>query len=103
MPGYITKQFQKYHHEISKLPQHVPYPSAPKKYGVAAQEPIKIDYSNSAVPEGINRVQKTVVIILYYVRCVGTTILMAISTLASEKSKPTALTIKNLHQLLYYI
>ena len=41
MPGYFTKQLKKYKNEVSKRPQHAPYPSAPNKYGAAAQEPIK--------------------------------------------------------------
>ena len=41
MPGYVTKQLKKYKHEVSKRPQHEPYPLAPYKYGAAAQEPIK--------------------------------------------------------------
>ena len=94
---------QKYQHEISKRPQHAPYPSAPKKYGAAAQETIKIDDSKPAGPEVINCVHKIVGSILYYARSVGPAILVALSTLASEKSKATAQTIKNLHQLIDYL
>ena len=42
---YITKQLQKYQQEISKRPQHSPYPSAPKKDRSVVQEQIKPDES----------------------------------------------------------
>ena len=58
MPGYITIVLQKYQHEISKLPQHAPYPSAPEKYGTPAQEPIELDDPKPTLPKGINHVQK---------------------------------------------
>ena len=58
MPGYITKKLQKYQHEISKRPQHSPYPSALNKYGTSAQELIKPYDSNPADPKGINRFLK---------------------------------------------
>ena len=88
---------------ISKRLQHAPYPAAPKKYCTAAQEPIKIDDSKQESPEGINRIQKIVLSILYYSGSVDTTILMALSTLASEKSKATVQTIKDTRQLLHYL
>ena len=87
------KKIEKYQHEISKRPQHAPYRAA-------AQEPIKKYDSKTAGTEGINRVQKIVVSILYYSISVDTTILMALSTLASEQSKVTAQKINNLHQIL---
>ena len=64
--GYVTKQLQKYQHEISKRPQHAPYPSTPNKYGAAPQEPIKTDYSKPELSNGINFVHKIVDSILYY-------------------------------------
>ena len=100
IPGYITKQLQKYQHEISKRPQHATYTSASNKYGEAAQEPIKTDDSKPELPEGINRVHKIVSRILYYARSVDPTILRTLSTLVSEQSKVTAQTIQNLHQIL---
>ena len=50
------KKIQKYQHEISKRPQHSPYPSAPKKYRTEAQELIKLDDSKTTGPKRINRV-----------------------------------------------
>ena len=100
MPKYIKKQLQKYQHEMSKRPQHFPYPSAPKKYGTSEQEPLQTDDSNTSGPKGITRVKKLFVRILYYARSIDTTILISLSTLDSEKSKATTQTITNLNQPL---
>ena len=78
---------KKYKHEISKRPQHASYPSAPNKYGTVKQKPIKIDDSKPSDPEVINCVQKIVGSILYYSISVDTTILMALSSLASKKNQ----------------
>ena len=103
MPGYITKQLQKYQHEIAKRPQYSPYPSALKKYGSSAQEPIKSDDYKTSGRDKINCIQKIVGSTLYYERSVDPTILMALSTLSSEQAKATMQTIKNLHQQLDYL
>ena len=63
---------------------------------MAAQEPIKTDYSKPSVSEVINRVQKIVGSIIYYARSVDPTVLMALSTLASEQANATAQTIKKI-------
>ena len=76
---------------------------APNKYVAAAQETIKTDDSKPSGPEVINRVQKIFGSILYYARSVEPTILMALSTLASEQANATAQKTKNLHQLLGYL
>ena len=103
MPVYVTKQLEKYKHEVSKRPQYAPYPSAPKKYGASTQETIKIYDSKPAGLEVINHVHKIFSIILYYARSVEPTILMELSTLASEQANAAVQTIKNLHQLLDYL
>ena len=51
----------------------------------------------------MNHVQKIVKIILYNAGSIDTTNLVALSPLASEKSKATTQTIKNLHQFLDYL
>ena len=94
---------QKYQHEISKHPQHSPYPTAPKKYGSAEQDPTKKYDSKSSGTKGINHVQNVVDSILYFETSVDPTILMALPKLASEQSKVTTQTINNLYQFLDYL
>ena len=76
---------------------------APKKYGAAAQEPIKTDGSKPVGPEVINRVHKIFRSLLYYAISVDPTIIVSLSTLAIKQAKVTTQTIKNLHQLIDYL
>ena len=103
MPGYIKKVLQRYKHESPKKPQTSPYPAAPKKYGVGAQDPIEEDTSRSATGEEILKVQQVVGSILYYARAVDMTALMSLSTIATEQAKATGRTIETMEQLLDYM
>ena len=51
MPGYIQKQLQNYKHQHPSKPQYAPYPTSPRKYGAASQEPIPQDTSPTATEE----------------------------------------------------
>jgi hypothetical protein len=103
MPGYIKKQLQKYQHEKPTRPQHSPYPAATRTYGASAQNPLPTDESPPAGPDGVSRTQKIVGSILYYARAVDMTVLMSLSTIASEQANATQQTITNTEQLLDYL
>ena len=53
MPGYIWKQLQKYKYQHPSKPQYAPYPTAPRKYGVASQEQSPQDTVPTATKEEI--------------------------------------------------
>jgi hypothetical protein len=61
------------------------------------------DESPRAGPDGISKVQKVVGSILYYARAVDMTVLMSLSTIASEQAKATNHTIETTEQLLDYL
>ena len=105
MPGYIIKQLQKYKHASPTRPQHCPYTPEPKRYGSNAQRPLPKDTSPPLSKEDIKHVQRQRVIgsILYYARAVNLTVLMALSTIASEQAKGTESTMEKTKQLLDYI
>jgi hypothetical protein len=103
MPGYIIKQLQCYKHASPTRLQHCPYYPQPKLYGSAAQRPIELDDSPSLSKEDIKQVQRVVGSILYYARAIDLTVLMALSTIASEQSKGTERTMKKCKQLLDYL
>jgi hypothetical protein len=84
MPGYIVKQLQRYKHAPPTRPQHCPFYPQPKQYGSTAQRPIKPDTSPPLSKEDIKQVQRVIGSILYYAQAVDLTILMALSTIASE-------------------
>jgi hypothetical protein len=94
MPGYVRRQLLKYKHVTTSRPQHCPYSPKPKKYGSEAQAPLSIDTSRPLGDKEIKVVQKIVGSILYYARAVDMTVLMALSTIASEKMKGTERTMR---------
>ena len=102
MPGYIKKALQKYLHEKRKE-QHAPYPTAPRKYGRAAQEPDPPNESPRVDEKTKTRVQQVVGTILYYARAVDLTLLPALSSLASEQARATERTVQNTEQMLDYL
>ena len=103
MPGYVRKQLLKYKHVTSSRPQHCPYSPEPKKYGSEAQAPLPVDTSQPLGEKDIKRVQKIVGSILYYARAVDMTVLMALSTIASEQTKGTEQTMEKALQVLDYL
>jgi hypothetical protein len=89
MPGYIKKQLQEYNHVQSKRTQTCPHLPAPKQFETEAQAPVPTDISPCLNKEGIRHVQPIVGSILYYACAVNMTILMALSTIASEQMTAT--------------
>jgi hypothetical protein len=85
MPGYIKKQLLKYKHIMQRI-QHCPYAPEPKRYGVNAQSPLPHDNTRKLIEKEIKQIQKIVGRILYYARAVDMTVLMALSTIASEQT-----------------
>ena len=65
-----------------------------------AQDPIPEDTTREASKEEIIKVQQVVGRILYYVRAVDLTVLMSLSTIASEQEKSIGHTIETMVQLL---
>jgi hypothetical protein len=103
MPGYIKKLLQKYKHKMPTKPQHCPYTPAPKQYGAEAQAPLPIDISPKLSDEEIKEIQRIVGSILYYARAVDITVLMALSSIASEQTRGTMNTMAKAKQLLDYL
>jgi hypothetical protein len=103
MPGYIIKQLQKYKHDTPTRPQHCPYSPQPKQFGSEAQRPIPKDTSPPLSPDEIKHIQRVIGSILYYARAVDLTVLMALSTIASEQAHGTKNTMRKTKQLLDYL
>jgi hypothetical protein len=103
MPGYIKKQLAKYQKTKPKKPQHCPYQPQEKKYGKAAQETIPEDKTPLLNNTKVKRVQRVVGSILYYARAVDLSVLMALSSIASDQAKATGKTEDQVDQLLDYL
>ncbi len=101
MPGYIKKQLLKYEHIMRRV-QHCPYSPEPKKYGAEAQPPShKIIQGNSPINKS-NRCRKLSVA-SYYARAVDMTVLMVLSSIASEQTKGTERTLEKAYQVIDYL
>ena len=103
MPGYIKKKLHEYGHLFPKRIQTCPYSTEPKSYGAKAQAPLPTNDSKPLNKEGILKIQQIVGSILYYEREVDMTVLMSLSSIASEQTKTTEKTHSRCLQLLDYL
>jgi hypothetical protein len=83
--------------------QTCPYSPEPKKIGKDMQTPLAINSSPLLNKKGLKQVQTIVGSILYYVRAVDMTVLMALSAIAVEQTKATTKTMGRCIQLLDYL
>ena len=83
--------------------QHCPYAPESKKYGAEAQSPLPQDDTQKLTDKEIKQVHKIVGSILYYARVVDMTVLMALSSIASEQTKGTERTLEKAYQVLDYL
>ncbi len=81
----------------------MPILTGAKKIGTEAQASFPQDNMPKLDKKGIKRVQKIVGSILYYVRAVDMTVLMALSTIAVNQMKATKRTMEQCMQLLDYL
>jgi hypothetical protein len=88
--------------QIKKI-QNFPYTPAPKQFGSEAQRPLLLDASTPLNKTGIKRVQQIIGSILYYAWAVNMTILMALSTIATEQTEATEKMMAKCTQLLDYL
>ena len=102
MPGYVKKQLLKYEHIMQRV-QHCPHATEPKKYGTKAQSPLPQDNTRKLTDKEIKQVQKIVGSIIYYGRAVDMTVLMMLSSIASEQTKGTEHTLEKAYQVLDYL
>jgi hypothetical protein len=100
MPGYILKQLQKYKHATPTKQQHCLYAPQLKQYGSKAQQPLPLDTSTPLSKDNIKKVQRVIGSILFYARAFNLTVLMALSTIASEQANGMENTMPKTKQLL---
>ena len=89
MPIYVHKQIIRYAHPKPTKPQHCPYSPNPITYGKDNQATTPIDDSPPLDDAGKKWIQQIIGSFLYYARAVNPTILMALSDIACQSSKPT--------------
>jgi Reverse transcriptase (RNA-dependent DNA polymerase) len=102
MPGYIARALDRFQHPQPNRPQHSPHPWIKPIYGKSPQLTPEIVFSPPLGPADRKRIQEILGTLLYYARAVDSTLLTAISSLASQQTKGTQATMKSITQMLNY-
>ena len=102
MPEYIPDALTRFKRERPRKIQNAPHPHTPIDYGSKQQ------YAKEEVEEAeLGKeeklfVQQVLGTFLYYARAVDSTMLVALSAIASEQAKPTKATMEKVDQFLDY-
>jgi hypothetical protein len=102
MPGYLDKAILKSKHVASSKKQNSPHSHAIPQYGAKTQYAESQHESPLLNKEDTKHVQAVMGNFLYYARAVDSTILTALSSLATEQAKPTQKKMEKVKQLLDY-
>jgi hypothetical protein len=102
MPGYVTKALKRFQHPTPSKPQNQPHPHIPPKYGAKVQYNEPEDTSPQLNKEATRFIQEVTGTFLFYARAIDSTMLTALSTLASEQARPTEKTMSKCKQFLDY-
>ena len=103
MPGYIAKALIRFAHPPPSKPQHQPHPHTERIYGATIQYAKKTDDSPLLSTTDKTYIQQVLGVILYYGRAVDSTVLVALSSIASMQATPTELTMELIKILLDYV
>jgi len=102
MPDYVPEALQRFKHPTPHTPQHQPHPHVPIQYGAKEQLARQPDNTPLLDKEGAKFIQEVTGVFNYYARAVDSTMLPALSAIASEQSNPTETTMKKTLQFLDY-
>jgi hypothetical protein len=102
MPGYVERALTRFEHQTPNRRQDSPHPWQKPVYGAKTQLTAPIDESAPLSPSDKHRIQEIVGVFLYYGRAVDSTMLVALSTIASAQSTGTEKTLDAVVQLLNY-
>ena len=103
MPGYIEKALIRFGHIPPDKPQLQPHPHTVSTYVETIQHAKHIDQSPKATKEQQKYIQQVIGVLLYYGQAVDSTILVALSSLASAQAAPTEYTMELIKWLLDYV
>ncbi len=92
MPGYLSKAFVRFKHEIPHKKQNSRHPHLIPNYRAKAQLAEPEEDLPILGTEEIKFIQAVTGVLSYYGRVVDSTILPSLSSLATEQAKPTAKT-----------
>jgi hypothetical protein len=102
MLDYVPEALARFQHKPPRTPQHQPYPHIKPTYGATAQYTKDVDITPLLDKEGQKYMQEVIGTFLYYARCIDSTMLTALGSLATQQANPTTNTKKLVHQFLDY-
>jgi hypothetical protein len=103
MPEYVKHALAHFGHPISIKPQHQPHPHTIPTYGAKVQYAKLEDTLRHLTPAEKKFIQKVMGVFLYYYSwAVNSTMLIALSAIASAQAEPTEDTMTRCWQLLDY-
>jgi hypothetical protein len=100
MLDYVPEALARFQHKPPRTPQHQAYPHIKPTYGATAQYTNDVNTTPLSDKEGKKYIQEVIGTFLYYARCVDSTMLMALGSLATQQANPTTNTKKLVHQFL---
>ena len=102
MPGYSNEALQRFRHDSAKRNDQ-PHEHSVPAYGARVQYAKKLDESPVIGPADKLFIQQVTGTFLYYARAVDSTMLVALSTIASQQANPTEETMRKTLQFLDYV
>jgi hypothetical protein len=102
MPGYIDRALQRFAHPTPTKPQPLPHAWARPHYGAKQQFAPADDITAELPAADKTRIQEIIGVLLFYGRAVGSTLIAALGTIATQQSAPTAKIMDAVVQILDY-
>jgi hypothetical protein len=102
MLDYVPEALIRFQHAPPTKPQHQPYTHNKPTYGATKQYAETIDTSPPLSKEDKKYVQEVVGTFLYHARCVNSTMLTALGSIATQQANPTKNTMIKVKQFLDY-
>ena len=102
MQGYVNMALIRFKHRTPKRKQDQPYQHVIPNYGAKTKISVGPDGTALLDKDGNKFVQQVTGTFLYYARAVDSTMLVALSLLASEQASPTQKTMEKVMTFLDY-
>jgi hypothetical protein len=102
MPGYVSKALIRFKHQAPNKPQNQPYPHVTPKYGAKVQYAAPMEDSPKLDKKGKKFIQEVTGTFLFYAPAIDSTMLTALSAIASEQAEPTVMMLTKVKQFLDY-
>jgi hypothetical protein len=101
-PGYVAKALDRFQHRTLVRPHYSPHAWQKPQYSAHPQmTPAHDDSSILPQPE-LTRIQEIICTLIFYVRAINSTMLVALGKIASKQTKGTQTTAQAVTQLLNY-